>query len=63
MLVLNGLRISQFWEQGKSGKTLFIWRQTPRIYTTLDYLLGEGGRTQENARKPHWITNNVVSKF
>jgi hypothetical protein len=27
-----------------SDKGGFIWRQTPRIYTTLDYLLSEEGR-------------------
>jgi hypothetical protein len=41
----------------------FIWRQTPRIYTTLDYLLGEEGRAQEKAQKPHWVTDKMVSKF
>jgi len=35
----------------------------PRIYTTLDYLLGEEGRARENTRKPHCIADNVVSKF
>jgi hypothetical protein len=34
-----------------SGKDVFIWRQMPRIYTTLDYLLSEEGKAQEKAKK------------
>ena len=63
MLVLNDIRVSQFENEVRVVKRLFIWRQTPCIYTTLDYLLGEEGRTHGNARKPHWIADNVVSKF
>jgi len=55
-MVLNGLRISQFENKVRVVKRTFIWRQTPHIYTTLDYLLGEEG-------KPYWITDKVVSKF
>src|SRR5882762_4007928 len=60
MLVLNDLRVSQFENEVRVVKRLFIWRQTPRIYTTLDYLLGEEGRARENTRKPHCIADNVV---
>ena len=63
MLVLNDLRVSQFENEVRVVKRLFNWRQTPCIYTTLDYLLSEERRTQENTQKPHWITDNVVSKF
>jgi len=62
-LVLNDLRVSQFENEVRVVKRLFIWRQTPHIYTTLDYLLGEEGRARENTQKPHYIADNVVSKF
>jgi hypothetical protein len=39
-----------------SGKILFIWRQTPCIYTTFEYLPGEEGRARENTWKPHQVT-------
>jgi hypothetical protein len=46
MMVLNDLRVSQFENEVRVVKKRFFnWRQTPRIYTTLDYLLGEEGRT------------------
>jgi len=45
MLVLNDLRVSQFENEVRVVKRLFNWRQTLHIYTTLDYLLGEEGRT------------------
>jgi len=63
MLVLNDLRVSQFENKVRVVKRLFIWRYTPHIYTTLDYLLDEEGITQKNTWKPHWIADNVVSKF
>jgi len=44
-MVFNDLRISQFENKVRVVKILFIWRQMPCIYTTLDYLLGEEGRT------------------
>jgi len=61
-LVLNGLRISQFENAVRVIKDN-VWRQTPCIYATLDYLLGEEGRDRGNARKPHRVINKVASKF
>jgi hypothetical protein len=52
MLVLNDLRVSQFENEVRVVKGYLFRRYIPRIYTTIEYLLGEGGRARENARRP-----------
>jgi len=41
---------------GKDDDIIQRWKSP--IYTTLEYLLGEGWRAQE-----HWVTGKVASNF
>jgi len=44
-------------------RLILFGRCTPRIYTSIGYLLSKEGRAQENAQKLLLVIGKAVSKF